>query len=1015
MSARYSRMCNRWRKTKRLGKEELETRSLLTVVIGSDGFEAPLVTTTFAGDGGLEGQPALINGGVDLAPWQATIGITSTVVVQDSIVNTGSQAVRFDRAANSADRVGVIVADPVSAVGDIVTAEWRMYIPTPTPIPPAVAFGPVFGFEMVDDSSGPPRTLGFLGVDQATREVLFQAEDTGFFTPPTTGDLVSYDTWNDFKIELDFSVDEYTFYLNGVELGDTGFVDRGFGLDVFTDGSITGLPGAGDATSLGLTGTAYFDDVVVTAAPKEPFFYVSSNTNGNVDGIAFADEDILRYDSGTDTWSLFLDGSSIGLAGTDINAFHVNPDESVFLSIESARTLPGVGLVDDSDIVLYDPTSGTYSMFFDGSDFGLDAGSEDIDAISFTSSGDLVISTNGNFAVPGASGRDADLLLLDDSTGTFSIFFDGSDVSMTTNNEDVNAVSVDIFTDDFLFSTIGNLRTPDRNGDNDDVFTFDFSSAPGDPSLGTIGRLLDGDPIGFGAENIDGLTVFMAEFVPALNEAPEITTMGPVSVPENQTSAIDIDSTDDNDSEGTGFLTYSFSNTIDGEDNGEFTINSSTGVVTFISPPDFETPGDADLGNDYEIEVTVTDSGGLTDVQTFTVFVTDVLEVTPPEITVLIDGSPINDGDTYNFPTSPSGGSGATETFVVRNTGTGNLILQPLTLTGTGFLLTSPNFTANQVVSPGNEVQFTVAVDTSQPVGIYAGDIDIPSNDTDEPVFDISLTAEIVLPSADPVYYFSSNTGGNVGGVAFADEDILRYDSGTDTWSRFLDGSTIGLGGSADINAFHVNADDSVYLSIENPRTLPGVGLVDDSDIVLYDPNLGMFSMFFDGSDFGLDAGSEDVDAISFTSSGDLVISTTGNYVVPGASGSDADLILFDDVAGTFSIFFDGSDESMTTNNEDVNGLSIDILTDDFLFSTIGNLRTPDQNGDNDDVFTFDFSGSPGDPTLGTIGRLLDGDTIGFGAENIDGLTVDLTPASASFALALAVDDAFESTDDWLA
>ena len=346
--SRHAQGVNRWREKRRIFGEELENRTLLTVVIGSDGFEAPLVTTTFGGDGSLRGQATRINGGADLGRWQATIGTTSNVVVQDSIVNTGSQAVRFDRAANSADRLGVVVADPVSPVVNIVTAEWSMYVETPTSPPPPGAFGPVFGFEMIDDSSGFPRTLGFLGVDQATREVLFQAQDTGFYATPATGDVVSYDTWNDFKIELDFSADEYSIHVNGVELAVTGFVDRGVGLDAFTNGNITALPGAADSVSSGLPGTAYFDDVIVTT--EEPLF-VSSNSIGTVGGVAFGDEDILRYDSATDEWSMFLDGSSIGLpATTDVDAFHVNSDGSVFLSIDSAEVLGGVS-VEPSDIV----------------------------------------------------------------------------------------------------------------------------------------------------------------------------------------------------------------------------------------------------------------------------------------------------------------------------------------------------------------------------------------------------------------------------------------------------------------------------------------------------------------------------------------------------------------------------------------------------------------------------------------------------------------------------------------
>ncbi|MFQ5419932.1 MAG: hypothetical protein ACE5EY_06170, partial [Anaerolineae bacterium] len=54
--------------------------------------------------------------------------------------------------------------------------------------------------------------------------------------------------------------------------------------------------------------------------------YVSSTTSGNAGGISFRDEDIMAFDTGTGTWSMFFDGSDVGLGGTDINAFTILSD-----------------------------------------------------------------------------------------------------------------------------------------------------------------------------------------------------------------------------------------------------------------------------------------------------------------------------------------------------------------------------------------------------------------------------------------------------------------------------------------------------------------------------------------------------------------------------------------------------------------------------------------------------------------------------------------------------------------
>ena len=117
------------------------------------------------------------------------------------------------------------------------------------------------------------------------------------------------------------------------------------------------------------------------------------------------------------------------------------------------------------------------------------------------------------------------------------------------------------------------------------------------------------------------------------NATPEITSSEVLTVDENQTAVVDVTSTDDTDSEGSG-LTYSFTtNDSGGVDNGLFDIDGSSGVITFTSAPDFETPGDADANNVYLIQVTVTDSGGESVSQDISITVEDVNEA-PTELSL---------------------------------------------------------------------------------------------------------------------------------------------------------------------------------------------------------------------------------------------------------------------------------------------------------------------------------------------------------------------------------------------
>ena len=98
-----------------------------------------------------------------------------------------------------------------------------------------------------------------------------------------------------------------------------------------------------------------------------------------------------------------------------------------------------------------------------------------------------------------------------------------------------------------------------------------------------------------------------------VNEAPSITSGAAFSVAENETAIGTVTATDPE----SDTLTFSVS-------GSDLAIDSSTGVLTFASAPDFETT------SSVTATVTVSD-GSLTDTQEVTVTVTDVNEA--PSIT----------------------------------------------------------------------------------------------------------------------------------------------------------------------------------------------------------------------------------------------------------------------------------------------------------------------------------------------------------------------------------------------
>jgi len=211
--------------------------------------------------------------------------------------------------------------------------------------------------------------------------------------------------------------------------------------------------------------------------------YLSLKSNmtslGGITGVR--DEDILAFDGSA--FSMFFDGSDVGVGAVDVDAFHIVDADTIILSLDASITLTGVGAVQNFDVLQFDATSlgnntaGVFSLYLDGEDVGLDTSAENVDAIDLLSDGRIILSTSGNPSVPGVSGvRDEDLLeftpssLGSTTSGTWAIYFDGSDVGLdTSSDEDVDAVGVNASGDIYL-STLGIFAVTGVSGDGADVF-----------------------------------------------------------------------------------------------------------------------------------------------------------------------------------------------------------------------------------------------------------------------------------------------------------------------------------------------------------------------------------------------------------------------------------------------------------------------------------------------------------------------------------------------------------------
>ena len=121
----------------------------------------------------------------------------------------------------------------------------------------------------------------------------------------------------------------------------------------------------------------------------------------------------------------------------------------------------------------------------------------------------------------------------------------------------------------------------------------------------------------------DSAGIFMQRYnATGGNAAPTITSNGSggtasVSVTENTTAVTTVTATDASPGQT---LTYSISG---GVDAAKFTINSSTGALSFVSAPNYESPTDSGGNNVYDVIVTVEDGVGGADSQSIVVTVTN--------------------------------------------------------------------------------------------------------------------------------------------------------------------------------------------------------------------------------------------------------------------------------------------------------------------------------------------------------------------------------------------------------
>jgi len=188
-------------------------------------------------------------------------------------------------------------------------------------------------------------------------------------------------------------------------------------------------------------------------------------------------------------------------------------------------------------------------------------------------------------------------------------------------------------------------------------------------------------------------------------------------------------------------------------------------------------------------------------------------------------------------------------------------------------------------------------------------------------------------------------------------EDIVVLDAAG--FRLLLDGSDVGLEGldvvafaALDPDSFLLSIDRPAV--IEGLGMIDDSDVVRFDATSLGDGTSGTFSRYLDGSDVGLSGRSERLDAVDSLPDGRLIVSTTGHLVARGLRAMPQDLtvlrnFLGEQASGRWAIYYDGSRSGLRRGSENVDAAAADAGS--VYLSVRGAFAAAGISGAGEDVF----------------------------------------------------------------
>jgi Ca2+-binding RTX toxin-like protein len=409
----------------------------------------------------------------------------------------------------------------------------------------------------------------------------------------------------------------------------------------------------------------------------------------------------------------------------------------------------------------------------------------------------------------------------------------GTTLSYSLSGTDAALFNIDSTTGVVTFKSSPNFEAPADAGGNN---VYDFTVTASDGTL----------------SNAKAVQISVTN----QNEGPTVTSGSAATFTENATGTVYTATATDPDAGTT--LSYSLS----GTDAALFNIDSSTGVVTFKSSPNFEAPGDAGGDNVYDFTVTASD-GTLSNAKAVQISVTNQ-----------------NEGPTVT--------SGSAATFAENATGT------VYTATATD---PDAGTTLSYSLSGSDAALFNIDSSTGVVTFKSSPNFEAPADAGGNNVYDVTVTAsDGTLSNAKAVQISVTNVTGYFAGTAGNDtitgsteEDVIdATQGGNDSLSGGLGNDSIDAGSGNDTLEGGVGADSLTGGSGTDVASYSGSTAGVTVDLALAGAQVSAGDASGDRLS-GIEnlLGSAFADSLSGNASANVLTGAGGDDVLSGAAGND--------------------------------------------------------------------------------------------------------------------------------